>query len=103
MSHHECKCTQSMTRSAEEAFPPSPCSEVYSVAEQTMHRDELKRRLAELKAHRDQLLVDYVMCHPEMGYEQVGKQFGLVAEHVSLIARRRGVTRKRGKKPNPAK
>lgn len=66
--------------------------------ETILHRDELKRRLAELKGHRDRLLINYIMRHPEMTYDQVGNQFGLVAEHVSQIARRGGVARKRGRK-----
>ena len=68
--------------------------------EKIMHRDELNKKLASLKAHRDGLLLDYIKMHPEMSYEQIGDKFGLVPEHVSLIARKNEVRRLRGRKRN---
>jgi len=70
------------------------------LAEKIMHRDELNNKLASLKAHRDGLLLDYIKMHPEMNYEQIGDKFGLVPEHVSLIARKSEVRRLRGRKRN---
>jgi hypothetical protein len=66
--------------------------------EKIMHREELNRKLASLKAYRDGLLLDYINMHPEMNYEQIGEKFGLVPEHVSLIARKHDVRRLRGRK-----
>lgn len=75
-------------------------SQLASSAEKVMHRDELNRKLASLKAYRDGLLLDYINLHPEMNYEQIGNKFGLVPEHVSLIARKNEVRRLRGRKRN---
>jgi hypothetical protein len=66
--------------------------------EKVLHRDELNRQLASAKAHRDELLVDYIQTHPEMSYHEIGRMFGLVAEHVSLIARNNNVRRLRGRR-----
>lgn len=63
-----------------------------------LHRDELNRQLGELKACHDGLLLDYIKRHPEMGYGQIGDKFGLVGEHVSLIARKNNIRRLRGRK-----
>ncbi len=68
--------------------------------EKIMHRDELNTKLASLKAYRDGLLLDYIKLHPQMSYEQIGDKFGLVPEHVSLIARKNEVRRLRGRKRN---
>jgi hypothetical protein len=68
--------------------------------EKIMHRDELNTKLASLKAYRNGLLLDYIKLHPEMSYEQIGDKFGLVPEHVSLIARKNKVRRLRGRKRN---
>lgn len=75
-------------------------SQLACLSEKIMHRDELNKKLASLKAYRDGLLLDYVKSHPEMSYEQIGDKFGLVPEHVSLIARKNEVRRLRGRKRN---
>ena len=66
--------------------------------DKVLHRDGLNRQLASAKAYRDELLVDYIQMHPEMSYQEIGKRWGLVAEHVSLIARRNNVRRLRGRR-----
>lgn len=63
-----------------------------------LHRDELYKNLASAKARRDELLVEYIKMHPEMTYAQIGKKFGLVDAHVSLIARKNNVRRLRGRR-----
>ena len=54
--------------------------------EKVLHRDELNRQLASAKAHRDELLVDYIQTQPKCPTTRSGGVC-LVAEHVSLIAR----------------
>ena len=66
--------------------------------DKVLHRDDLNKKLGALKAHRDELLLDYIQMHPEMPYAEIGKKFGLVAEHVSLIARANDLRRLRGRK-----
>ena len=61
-------------------------------------RSELAARIQKLKAERDELLLKYVQTHPEMSYHEIGRKFGLVAEHVSLIARKNNVHRLRGRR-----
>ncbi len=61
-------------------------------------RLELAARIQELKAERDERLLKYIQTHPEMSYHEIGKKFGLVAEHVSLIARKNNVRRLRGRR-----
>lgn len=63
-----------------------------------MTRLELAARIQELKSERDELLLKYVQMHPEMSYHEIGRKFGLVAEHVSLIARKNNVRRLRGRR-----
>jgi hypothetical protein len=75
-------------------------SQLASLPEKVMHREELNNKVASLKAHRDGLLLDYIKLHPEMSYEQIGDKFGLVPEHVSLIARKNEIRRLRGRKRN---
>jgi hypothetical protein len=48
----------------------------------------------------DANVLDYIKLHPEMSYELIGDKFGLVPEHVSLIARKNEVRRLRGRKRN---
>jgi hypothetical protein len=67
--------------------------------DKVLHRDELNRQLSSAKAYRDKLLVDYIEVHPEMSYQEIGQRWGLVAEHVSLIARRNNIHRLRGRRP----
>jgi hypothetical protein len=66
--------------------------------DKVLHRDDLNRQLAAAKAYRDELLVDYIQMHPEMSYQEIGKEFGLVDAHVSLIARKNNVRRLRGRR-----
>jgi hypothetical protein len=66
--------------------------------DKVLHRDDLNRQLAAAKAYRDELLVDYIQMHPEMSYQEIGKKFGLVDAHVSLIARKNNVRRLRGRR-----
>jgi hypothetical protein len=66
--------------------------------DKVLHRDDLNRQLAAAKAYRDELLVDYIEMHPEMSYQEIGKKFGLVDAHVSLIARKNNVSRIRGRR-----
>jgi hypothetical protein len=61
-------------------------------------RSELAARIQELKAERDERLLKYIQTHPEMSYHEIGRKFGLVAEHVSLIARKNNVRRLRGRR-----
>ena len=63
-------------------------------------RSELNSRIRQLKAERDGLLLSYIEAHEEMSYPAIGKLFELVPTHVSTIALKNGVRRKRGKKPN---
>lgn len=65
---------------------------------EVMTRLELAARIQELKSERDELLLKYVQTHPEMSYHEIGRKFGLVAEHVSLIARKNNVRRLRGRR-----
>jgi hypothetical protein len=66
--------------------------------DKVLHRDDLNRQLASAKAYRDELLVDYIQVHPEMSYQQIGKKWGLVDAHVSLIARKNNIRRLRGRR-----
>ncbi len=61
-------------------------------------RSQLAARIQELKEERDELLLKFVRTHPEMSYHEIGWRFGLVAEHVSLIARKNNVRRLRGRR-----
>jgi hypothetical protein len=70
-----------------------------NMALEVITRSELAARIQELKAERDELLLKYVQTHPEMSYHEIGRKFGLVAEHVSLIARKSNVRRLRGRRP----
>ena len=66
-------------------------------ARRIVRRTDLQHWLAALVAHRDNLLMQYVVAHPELSMKQIAVRFELTQPEVSRIANRLGVTRKRGR------
>ena len=62
-----------------------------------VRRTDLQHWLAAMVAHRDMLLGEYVVAHPELSMKQIALRFELTQPEVSRIATRLGVTRKRGR------
>lgn len=55
------------------------------------------------KTQRNQELIAYVLKHPEKGYAEVGKRYGISKARVSAILRRYGIRyRKEGEDGQPS-
>ena len=66
-------------------------------ARRIVRRTDLQHMLTAMVAHRDNLLMEYVIEHPELSMTQIALRFELTQPEVSRITNRFGVTRKRGR------